>query len=69
MHIGPTKGRFTALISPRVGDQCVDARPGRGALRTHRRSSPAKAPRPPRSAARHRDHPEAHTRSRAATRS
>jgi hypothetical protein len=32
--MAPTRGHFVALISPQEGDQCVDARPGRGRLWT-----------------------------------
>ena len=32
--MAPTRGHFVALISPIVGDQCVDARPGGGGLWT-----------------------------------
>ena len=32
--MAPTRGHFVALISPQVGDQCVDARPAGGALWT-----------------------------------
>jgi hypothetical protein len=32
--MAPTRGHFVALISPQVGDQGVDARPGRGVLWT-----------------------------------